>query len=165
MLFDLLPRDPAGFSKAVVLKKEAQHSSCEECKGGEGAPRTLHMGWRSGTGHSETLFSATCAEVVKFAGRALHSGSLAVSVSVGGQRAGGAPGHASILQAQTCRASSGSQNLTLTVFFGLCGHHNLVSIKPPLIHTALLELFSFQPFLPFGLLFGSVLDEITLLTV
>lgn len=56
LLFGLLPREPAGSSQAVVLNGEPQHSSGEECGGGEGAPRTLPMGWRSGTGHSETLF-------------------------------------------------------------------------------------------------------------
>lgn len=48
-----------------------------------GAARTLHMGWRSGRGHSETLSWATCAEVVKCARGVLHSVSLAVSISRG----------------------------------------------------------------------------------
>lgn len=84
-----------------------------------GAPWTLHMGWRSGTGHSETLFWATCAEVVKSARRALHSVSLAVSVSVGGQRAGGAPAHAdpgtSFRRKPGWLGAAGSCSKTLTV--------------------------------------------------
>lgn len=103
-----------------------------------GALWTLHMGWRSGTGHSETLFWATCAGAVKYARRAPHSVSLAVSVSVGGQRAGGASGHTD--PTTSCRhkpvwlrsAGSCSKNLTLTVFFCLHDRYNSVSIKAPM---------------------------------
>lgn len=150
LLFNLQPRDPAGFSKAVVLNRTAAFLSWGMQRW-SGARWTLHMGWRSGTGHSETLSWATCAEVVKLARRALHSVSLAVSVSVGGQRAGGASGHADPRTSFRHKpvwlraAGSCSKNLTLTVFAGLYGHYNSVSIKPSLIHAALLKSFPFYP--------------------
>lgn len=151
LLFNLLPRDPAGFSKAVILKQRTATFLLWGMQRWSGAPWTLHMGWRSGTGHLETLFWATCAEVVKFARRALHSVSLAVSVSVRGQRAGGASGHAdpraSFRHKPVWLHAVGScgKNLTLSVFFGLYGHYNSVSVKPSLIHTAVLKLFPFYP--------------------
>lgn len=58
-----------------------------------GAPRTLHMGWRSGTGHSETLFWATCAKVVKSACREPFTAWVLQSqYQSGGQRARGSSG-------------------------------------------------------------------------
>lgn len=98
-----------------------------------GAARTLPTGRRSGTGHSKAPFWATCAEAVKLASRALHGVSVAVSVSVGGQRAGGAPGPAgpgpSLSHKPVRLPAAASRGQNLTDCFGLHRHGSSVSIK------------------------------------
>lgn len=106
-----------------------------------GAARTLHMGWRSGRGHSETLSWATCAEVVKCARGVLHSVSLAVSISQGGQRPGGSSGLSDPTTSRRhkpvwlCAARSWSKKSDSVVFFSVRGCWNDASIKPSPVHS------------------------------
>lgn len=84
--------------------------------------------------------------MVIFARRALHSMSLAVSVSVGGQRAGGGRGRADPRTSfrhkpvWLCAAGTCSKNRTLTVFFGPYGRSNSVSVSLKLIGVALFRM-------------------------
>lgn len=140
-LLGLLPRDPAGSSQAVVLKRRTAAFlwwGMQRWRGGEGAPRTLPMGWRSGTGHSETLFLSRLCWSCKAGPRSSSQrDSCSFSISPGGgQRAGGASARADpgapFRQEPGWLGAAGSRGKRLWRSFFFLG---LVSIKPPQTHT------------------------------